>query len=64
MVINVFNHTVMQGEKGVSGTVHLPSLNGKIQVLRCIRFPSLSRQRRYFPEYRLDDVENQSAHRK
>lgn len=27
MVINVFNHSVMQGEKGVSGTVHLPSLN-------------------------------------
>lgn len=30
MVINVFNHTVMQGEKGITATVDVPSIDGEI----------------------------------
>ena len=30
VVINVFNHTVMQGEKGISATVDLPPIYGEI----------------------------------
>ena len=32
MVINVFNHTVMQGEEGVTATVDLPSIDGELLV--------------------------------
>ena len=30
MVINVFNNTVMQGEKGITATVDLPSIDGEM----------------------------------
>ena len=30
MVINVFNHTEMQGEEGITATVDLPSIDGEM----------------------------------
>lgn len=50
MVINVFNHTEMQGEKGITATVDLPSIDGEMLSF----IPSLFIQKLvYFPGERL-----------
>ena len=38
VVINVFNHTVMQGEKGVTATAEIPSIDGEKQTNSSGRF--------------------------
>ena len=37
VIVNVFNHTVLQGADGVTATVDLPSLEGSVNAL-CFLF--------------------------
>ena len=37
MIVNVFNHTILQGADGITATVDLPSLEGSVNTL-CFLF--------------------------
>ena len=37
VIVNVFNHTVLQGADGITATVDLPSLEGSVNAL-CFLF--------------------------